>query len=41
MHGGIDVLIISSNDISCQQIFQSKTSISRTIQNKYVFNLQF
>ena len=30
MHVGIDVLIISSNNISCQQIFQSKISISQT-----------
>ena len=29
MQVGIDVLMISSNDISCQQMFQSKTSISR------------
>ena len=30
MHECIDVLNISSNDISCQQIFQSKISISQT-----------
>ena len=39
MHVGIDVLIISSNNISCQQIFQSKISISQTSFSKNVFRM--